>query len=111
MIGEAREKIASTIGCIPSEIYFTSGGSESDNWVIKGVAQKLQSYGRHIITTEIEHKAILKSCNWLERQGFEVSYVQPDERGYINPSDIKDLIRDDTILVSVMMANNEIGTL
>jgi len=110
-INEAREKIAQTLGCLPSEIYFTSGGSESDNWVIKGVAQKLESYGKHIITTAIEHKAILKSSKWLERQGFEVDYVQPDERGYIIPADIEALIRDDTILVSVMTANNEIGTL
>ena len=111
MMNEARDKIASTLGASQSEIYFTSGGSESDNWVIKGVAQKLQANGRHIITTTIEHKAILKSCQWLERQGFEVDYVEPDERGYIMPEEIEKLIRDDTILVSVMTANNEIGTI
>ena len=111
MMNEARDRIASTLGASQSEIYFTSGGSESDNWVVKGVAQRLQAHGRHIITTTIEHKAILKSCQWLERQGFEIDYVEPDERGYIMPEEIEKLIRDDTILVSVMTANNEIGTI
>jgi cysteine desulfurase len=110
-VQEAREKIARTLGCLPSEIYFTSGGSESDNWALKGIAHEYQVYGRHIITTAIEHKAILRSCRWLQKQGFDVSYVEPDERGYINPNDIRDLLRDDTILVSVMTANNEIGTI
>lgn len=108
---EAREKIARTLGCLPNEIYFTSGGSESDNWALKGIAHEYQVYGRHIITTAIEHKAILRSCRWLQKQGFDVSYVEPDERGYINPEDIRELLRDDTILVSVMTANNEIGTI
>lgn len=111
LIEDARQKIADTLDCSPTEIYFTSGGSESDNWVIKGVAQKFESKGRHIITTAIEHKAILKSCQYLERHGFEVDYVQPDERGYVIPREVEELIRDDTILVSVMTANNEIGTL
>ena len=110
-VQEAREKIARTLGCLPSEIYFTSGGSESDNWALKGIAHEYQVYGRHIITTAIEHKAILRSCRWLQKQGFDVSYVEPDERGYINPEDIRELLRDDTILVSVMTANNEIGTI
>ena len=111
MIQDAREKIARTLGCLPEEIYFTSGGSESDNWALKMIAHEYQVYGRHIITSTIEHKAILKSCRWLCKQGFDISYVEPDERGYINPKDIQDLLRDDTILVSIMTANNEIGTI
>ena len=111
MIQDAREKIARTLGCLPEEIYFTSGGSESDNWALKMIAHEYQVYGRHIITSTIEHKAILKSCRWLQKQGFDISYVEPDERGYINPKDIQELLRDDTILVSIMTANNEIGTI
>lgn len=108
---KARERIATTLGCLPSEIYFTSGGSESDNWAIKMIAHEYQIYGKHIITSAIEHKAILRACRWLQKQGFDVSYVEPDERGYINPRDIEELLRDDTILVSIMTANNEIGTI
>ena len=111
MIQDARGKIARTLGCLPEEIYFTSGGSESDNWALKMIAHEYQVYGRHIITSAIEHKAILKSCRWLRKQGFDISYVEPDERGYINPKDIQELLRDDTILVSIMTANNEIGTI
>ena len=111
LVSDARDAIAKTLGCLPGEIYFTSGGSESDNWVIKGIADAYRYKGRHIITTSIEHKAILKSCNWLEKHGFEVSYIEPDDRGYIKPESVESLIRDDTILVSVMMANNEIGTI
>lgn len=110
-INIAREQIAQTLGCKPDEIYFTSGGSESDNWAIKGIAEAYGHKGKHIITTAIEHKAILKTCKWLENRGFEVDYVEPDERGYISVSDIERKIRPDTILVSVMTANNEIGTL
>ena len=111
LIQDARGKIARTLGCLPEEIYFTSGGSESDNWALKMIAHEYQVYGRHIITSTIEHKAILKSCRWLQKQGFDISYVEPDERGYINPKDIQELLRDDTILVSIMTANNEIGTI
>ena len=110
-IQDAREKIAITLGCLPEEIYFTSGGSESDNWVIKNIPHEYQIYGKHIITSSIEHKAILKSCRWMRKQGFDISYVEPDERGYINPEDVRELLRDDTVLVSIMTANNEIGTL
>ena len=109
-VTDARSKIAATLGCLPSEIRFTSGGTESDNWVIKGIADGYLTHGKHIITTAIEHKAILKSCRQLEKRGFEIDYIEPDERGYINPEDVRKLIRDDTILVSVIMANNEIGT-
>ena len=111
LIQDARGKIARTLGCLPEEIYFTSGGSESDNWAVKMIAHEYQVYGRHIITSTIEHKAILKSCRWLQKQGFDISYVEPDERGYINPKDIQELLRDDTILASIMTANNEIGTI
>ena len=108
---EARDRIAGTLGCSPNEIYFTSGGSESDNWAIKGIADIYSGRGNHIVTTAIEHKAVLKSCQWLEHRGFKVTYVEPDERGYINPNDILNAIQSDTILVSVMTANNEIGTI
>lgn len=110
-INVAREQIAKTLNCSPSEIYFTSGGSESDNWAIKGIAEAYGHKGKHIITTAIEHKAVLKTCKWLENRGFEIDYVEPDERGYISVSDIESKIRPDTILVSVMTANNEIGTI
>ena len=110
-INIAREQIAKTLNCSPSEIYFTSGGSESDNWAIKGIAEAYGHKGKHIITTAIEHKAVLKTCKWLENRGFEIDYVEPDERGYISVSDIESKIRPDTILVSVMTANNEIGTI
>ena len=84
-VTEARSRIAATLGCLPEEIYFTSGGSESDNWAIKGTADSYGSKGKHIVTTAIEHKAVLKSCQWLDDHGYEVTYIQPDERGYINP--------------------------
>lgn len=111
IVEDARRQIAETLNCSPDEIHFTSGGSESDNWVIKGIADAYSCYGKHIITTSIEHKAILNSCHWLEKHGYEITYVDPDERGMINPTDIEQAIRDDTILVSVMAANNEIGTM
>lgn len=111
LVSDARGIIAKTLHCSPEEIYFTSGGTESDNWVIKGIAEAYQNKGKHIITTAIEHKAILKSCKWLEKHGFEISYIDPDDRGYINPETVRSSIRDDTILVSIMMANNEIGTI
>ena len=109
-VNESREIIAKTLGCSPVEIYFTSGGSESDNWAIKGIASAYANKGKHIITTQIEHKAILKSCEYLESQGFEITYLQPDNEGIISPESVSEEIRDDTILVSVMTANNEIGT-
>lgn len=109
VINTARKVIADKISAKPEHIYFTSGGSESDNWVLKSVADK---YGKgHIITSAIEHKAILNTCKWLEKHGFSVTYVEPDERGYIEPRKIEEAIRPDTILVSIMFANNEIGTI
>lgn len=108
----SREKIASAIGALPSEIYFTSGGSESDNWAIRGVCEKLESKGKkHIITSVFEHHAVLHTCQALEKKGFEVTYVPVDEKGLINPDDIRKALRDDTALVTIMFANNEIGTI
>ena len=110
-VDTARESIAATLNCSPDEIYFTSGGSESDNWAIKGIAEAYKDKGNHIITTSIEHKAVLRSCKWLEERGYEVTYVEPNNQGVIHPNDIFSQMRPDTILVSVMMANNEIGTI
>lgn len=110
-MNEAREKIASLIGAESRELYFTSGGSEADNWAIKGVALKNKDKGNHIITTTVEHHAVLHTCEFLEKQGFEVTYVPVDEFGMVNPDDIEKAITDKTILVSVMFANNEIGTI
>lgn len=107
----ARETIASAIGCEPSEIYFTSGGSEADNWALRGIAEALGGQGKHIITTKIEHHAILNTCKWLEKQGFRVTYVGVDENGIIKLDELRRAICAETILISVMAANNEIGTL
>ena len=108
----SREKIASAIGALPAEIYFTSGGSESDNWAIRGVCEKLAPKGKkHIITSVFEHHAVLHTCQALEKKGFEVTYIPVDEKGLINPEDIKKAMRDDTALVTIMFANNEIGTI
>ena len=108
----SREKIASAIGALLSEIYFTSGGSESDNWAIRGVCEKLAPKGKkHIITSVFEHHAVLHTCQALEKKGFEVTYIPVDEKGLINPEDIKKAMRDDTALVTIMFANNEIGTI
>jgi cysteine desulfurase len=108
---ESRETIANCIGSIPTEIYFTSGGTESDNWAIKGTAFKLKGKGRHIITSKIEHHAVLNSCNFLEKQGFEVTYLDVDTDGNMSSVSLFNAIRKDTILISVMLANNEIGTI
>ncbi len=110
-MNEARGKVASLIGATERELYFTSGGSEADNWAIKGVVLKNRDKGNHIITTTVEHHAVLHTCEFLEKQGFEVTYVGVDEFGMVNPKDIENAITDKTILVSVMFANNEIGTI
>lgn len=107
----ARLQIAQAINADPQEIYFTAGGSESDNWAIKGIALKNKARGNHIITTEIEHHAVLHTCEYLEKQGFEVTYLPVDEQGMISLEDLKKVIKDETILVSIMFANNEIGTI
>lgn len=107
----ARLQLAQAINADPKEIYFTAGGSESDNWAIKGVALKNRKKGNHIITTEIEHHAVLHTCEYLEKEGFEVTYLPVDKDGLISLDDLKNAIKDETILVSVMFANNEIGTI
>ena len=108
----ARETIAKAINASPEEIYFTSGGSEADNWAIKGTAERMAAKGKkHIITSVFEHHAILHTCQHLERMGFEVTYVPIDDKGLVNPEDIRNAIREDTAIVSIMYANNEIGTI
>ena len=110
-VEKARRQAAAAIGAEPREILFTGGGSESDNLAVKGTAFALQGKGKHIITTAIEHHAVLHTCEWLEKQGFEVTYLRPDAEGRIDPQDVRNAIREDTILISVMAANNEIGTI
>ena len=110
-MNEARDIIADALGAKGEEIYFTAGGSESDNWALKATAEAYKSKGNHIITTKIEHHAILHTCEWLEKQGFEVTYVDVDENGVIKLDELKKAIRPTTILISVMFANNEIGTI
>ncbi|MBE6838519.1 MAG: cysteine desulfurase NifS [Ruminococcus sp.] len=108
----ARETIAKALGAEASEIYFTSGGSEADNWAIRGTAEKLSAKGKkHIITSVFEHHAVLHTCEYLEKNGFEVTYIPVDDKGLINPDDVKNAIREDTALVTIMYANNEIGTI
>jgi cysteine desulfurase len=99
------------IGAKPEEIYFTGGGSESDNWALKATAEAYASKGKHIITSKIEHHAILHTAQWLEKQGYEVTYLDVDENGVVNLEQLKAAIRPDTILISIMAANNEIGTI
>lgn len=110
-VENARKQAAQAIGAQPQEILFTSGGTESDNLAIRGAANALRHKGRHIITTAIEHHAVLNTCKALEKEGFEVTYLQPDPTGRIAPESLALALREDTILVSVMTANNEIGTL
>ena len=110
-VDAARRQVAAAISAQPSEIYFTAGGSESDNWAIKGAAFARKDRGNHIITTAIEHHAVLHTCQWLEKQGFDVTYLPVDEYGMVSPANVEAAITDKTILISVMMANNEIGTI
>ena len=110
-IDKARDKVATSIGAKPKEIYFTSGGTEADNWAIKGVAHQNRDKGRHIITTSIEHHAVLYTCQYLEKEGFNITYLPVDEKGIVSPRQVESAIRDDTVLISVMFANNEIGTI
>lgn len=110
-VEEARAKIAGILGAKPEEIYFTGGGSESDNWALKATAEAYADKGRHIITSTIEHHAILHTCAYLEKQGYEVTYVGVDENGIIRLDELEAAIRPDTILISVMAANNEIGSI
>ncbi len=110
-VERARRQVASALGCSAQEIYFTAGGSESDNWALKGAAFAHQEKGRHIITTQIEHHAILHTCQWLETQGWQVTYLPVDADGFVTAQQVENALRPDTVLVSVMAANNEIGTL
>ena len=110
-IETAREQLAKALGAKPDEIYFTSGGTESDNWAIKGTAFSRQKKGKHIITTSIEHHAVLYPCEYLEGQGFDVTYLPVDRYGLVDPAEVEAALKEDTILISVMYANNEIGTI
>lgn len=110
-VEDARAQIAGLIGAKPKEIYFTGGGSEADNWALKAVAFAKREKGRHIITSRIEHHAVLHTCEYLEKLGFEVTYLDVDEEGRISPEALEQMIREDTILISIMFANNEIGTI
>ena len=109
-VDHAREQLAALINADPKEIYFTAGGTEADNWSLMGVADKLKDKGNHIITTKIEHHAILHSCEFLEKHGYEVTYLGIDKNGRISLEELENAITDKTILISVMMVNNEIGT-
>lgn len=110
-LDEAREKVAALINAKANEVYFTGCGSESDNWVLKGVASSLKNKGNHIITTVTEHPAMLRTCEYLEKNGYEVTYLGIDDQGRLNPAELEAAIKDTTILVSIMMINNEIGTI
>lgn len=111
-VEDARAKVAKAIGAEPREIFFTSCGSESDNWAIKGIAENLAKRGKkHIVTSVFEHHAVLHTCQYLEKKGFEVTYVPVSDKGMIDPEDVRNAIRDDTALVTIMYANNEIGTI
>ncbi|MEG1206360.1 MAG: cysteine desulfurase NifS [Angelakisella sp.] len=110
-VDKSRRQVATALGCQPGEVYFTSGGSEADNWAIKGTARSLAAKGKkHIITTNFEHHAVLHTCAALEKEGFTVTYLPVDEKGLITPRQVKEAIRPDTALVTIMYANNEIGT-
>lgn len=110
-VTQAREIIAESLSCKTNEIYFTAGGSESDNWALKAAAEAYKEKGKHIITSKIEHHAILHTCEYLEKQGFEVTYLDVDEKGMVDLVQLEKAIREDTILISIMFANNEIGTI
>ncbi|MGO1470358.1 MAG: cysteine desulfurase NifS [Tissierella sp.] len=110
-VEKAREQVANAIGAKKEEIYFTAGGSESDNWAIKGIAYRNKRKGNHIITSKIEHHAVLHTCEYLEKNGFEVTYLNVDEDGVVDLEELKNSIKDTTILITIMAANNEIGTI
>lgn len=110
-VEKAREQVADAIGAGKKEVFFTSGGSEADNWAIRGIAYKYRDKGNHIITSKVEHHAVLHTCQYLEKHGFEVTYLDVDEEGLIDLEDLKSAITDKTILISIIFANNEIGTI
>ena len=109
-VEKAREQVANAIGASPKEIYFTGSGSEADNWALRSTARALSKKGNHIITSAVEHHAVLHTCQDLEKQGFEVTYLPVDKYGMVSPDDVKAAIKDTTIMISIMFANNEIGT-
>ena len=111
LVRSARQQVASAMGAEPDRVFFTSGGTESDNWAVYGTAKRMGKRGRHIVTTSIEHNAILNCMRELEDRGFEVTYLRPDSEGQISVEDLKAALRPDTILVSVMMVNNVVGSL
>ena len=111
VIAEQREKIADVLGAKANEIYFTAGGTESDNWALTATAETYGTKGKHIITSRIEHHAVLHTCAYLEKRGYEVTYLDVDENGLVDPRKVEEAIRPDTILISIMAANNEIGTI
>ncbi len=111
LLESSRESVAKSLNCLPGEVYFTGCGSEADNWAIKGYAMANRQKGNHIITTKIEHHAILHPCEYLEKNGFEVTYLPVDENGLVSLDDVKNAIKETTILISVMYANNEVGTI
>jgi cysteine desulfurase len=108
---ESREKVARILKAAPTEIYFTSGGTESDNLAVKGIAFAYRKKGKHLITSQIEHHAVLASCKFLEKEGFEITYLPVSPEGLVDPQDLRKAIRDDTVLVSIMHVNNEVGTI
>ena len=110
-VEKAREQVANAIGASPKEIYFTGSGSEADNWALRSTARALSKKGNHIITSAVEHHAVLHTCQDLEKQGFEVTYLPVDKYGMVSPDDVKAAIKDSTIMISIMFANNEIGTI
>ncbi len=112
LLDDARERIAKVFNCLPSEIYFTSGGTESDNWAIRGAAMRLKAKGKnHIVTSKIEHHAVLHTCKALEKEGFEVSYADVDEYGVVDLEKLRSLVTEKTAIVAIMYANNEVGTI
>ena len=110
-VAKAREAIADSIGAQAREVYFTGSGSEADNWAIKAAAEAYRDKGNHIITSKIEHHAVLHTCEYLEKQGFQITYLDVDENGVVKLDELKKAIRPETILISIMFANNEIGTI
>ena len=110
-IDESRQRVADVLGCRTSEVIFTAGGTEADNTAIKGIAFASRRWGSHVITTAVEHHAVLHACHYLEKFGFEVTYLPVDGFGVVDPDDVERAIRDETVLVSIMMANNEVGTI
>ena len=110
-VEKARAQVAAALGAQPREIYFTAGGSESDNWAIRCASRALAAKGKHIITSQIEHHAVLHTCQYMEKQGYEVTYLPVDENGLVRVEDVKKAIRPDTVLITIMAANNEIGTI